>query len=102
MYGLIGKIKAQPGRRDELASILLAGTGAMPGCRSYLVAADPTDPDALWVTEVWDSADSHKASLQLPAVQAAIAQGRALIAGFGERFETTPLGGVGLVGAEAT
>lgn len=97
MYGLIGKIKAQPGRRDALASILLAGTGAMPGCRSYLVAADTTDPDALWVTEVWDSADSHKASLQLPAVQAAIAQGRALIAGFGERFETTPLGGVGLI-----
>ena len=67
----------------------------MPGCRSYVVAADPSDPDALWVTEVWDSPESHKASLSLPAVQAAIARGKPLIAGFGERFETQPLGGVG-------
>jgi hypothetical protein len=29
-------------------------------------------------------------------VQAAIAKGRPLIAGFGERFETVPLGGHGL------
>ncbi|MCB0228760.1 MAG: antibiotic biosynthesis monooxygenase, partial [Anaerolineae bacterium] len=34
----------------------------------------------------------------LPSVQAAIARGRPLIAGFGERFETEPLGGHGLVG----
>jgi hypothetical protein len=32
----------------------------------------------------------------LPAVQAAIAKARPLIAGFGERFETTPVGGYGL------
>jgi len=96
MYGLIGRIRCVPGRRDELVSILLQGTTAMPGCRSYIVATDPTDADSLWVTEAWDSPESHKASLQLPQVQAAIARGRALIAGFGERFETNPVGGVGL------
>lgn len=96
MYGLIGKMLAAPGKRDELASILLEGTGGMPGCLSYIIAADATDPDALWITEVWDSADSHRDSLKLPSVQAAIAKGRPLIAGFGERFETRPVGGVGL------
>lgn len=96
MYGLIGKIRSTPGQRDQLASILLGGTTAMPGCLSYVVAADGTDPDALWVTEVWDSAASHRASLSLPQVQQAIASGRPLIAGFGERFETTPLGGSGI------
>lgn len=96
MYGLIGRIRAHPGKRDALANILLHGIGAMPGCFSYIVAADPGDADALWVTEVWDSADSHKASLSLPAVQAAIAEGRPLIAGFDSRAETTPLGGIGL------
>jgi quinol monooxygenase YgiN len=96
MYGLIGKIKTTPGGRDALATILLEGTQGMPGCLSYVVAADPGDPDALWVTEVWDSQASHKASLSLPMVQEAIAAGRPLIAGFGERHETTPLGGVGL------
>ncbi len=55
MYGLIGRIKTQPGKRDELAAILLQGTKDMPGCLSYVVANDPRDPDALWVTEVWES-----------------------------------------------
>ena len=98
MYGLIGKLRAVPGKRDELAPILLAGTTAMPGCLSYIVAADPTDQDALWVTEVWDSKESHRASLALPAVQEAITKGKPLIAGFGERFETAPVGGMGLGG----
>ena len=96
MYGLIGKITTVPGKRDEFAAILLEGTGGMPGCLSYVVAADPADADALWVTEVWDSQASHKASLSLPSVQAAIAKGRPLIAGFGNRVETQPIGGVGL------
>ncbi|MEN5177365.1 putative quinol monooxygenase [Brevundimonas diminuta] len=96
MYGLIGQIKAQPGQRDALAAILLGGTAEMPGCLNYVVARDSTDADALWITEVWDSRDSHSASLQLPAVQAAIAKGRPLIAGFGSRTETEPLGGAGL------
>lgn len=96
MYGLIGKIKTKPGQRDSLAAILLRGTQAMPGCLSYIVAIDPTDVDALWITEVWDSPASHKASLGLPMVKEALAAGRPLISGFGERFETSPIGGFGL------
>jgi quinol monooxygenase YgiN len=76
--------------------MLLEGTRAMPGCLSYVIASDPKDPDALWITEVWDSPASHKASLSLPAVREALSKGRSLIAGFGERFETNPLGGYGL------
>jgi quinol monooxygenase YgiN len=96
MYGLIGKITTVPGQRDALAAILLEGTQSMPGCLSYIVAADSSDRDGLWVTEVWESQERHAASLKLPAVQAAIAKGRPLIAGFSNRVETTPLGGVGL------
>ena len=97
MYGLIGKIIAGPGNRDRLIAILLENAGSMPGCLSYVLAKDSTDADALWVTEVWDSQESHRNSLSLPAVQRAIARGRPLIAGFGERFETFPVGGHGLV-----
>ena len=96
MYGLVGRIKATTGKRAELAAILLGGTGEMPGCLSYIVAEDMADPDALWVTEVWDSKESHAASLQLPMVQAAIAKARPIIAGFDSRAEMVPLGGVGL------
>ena len=96
MYGLIGKMTAVAGQRDALASAMLEGTAAMPGCLSYIIAHDPADPDALWITEVWDRKESHAASLALPAVKAAIAKGRPLIAGFSNRTETTPIGGYGL------
>jgi quinol monooxygenase YgiN len=99
MYGLIGKMSATPGQRDALAAILLESTQAMPGCLSYVIAIDPADADALWITEVWDGPASHKASLSLPAVQAAIAKARPLIAGFSNRVETVPLGGHGLIPA---
>ena len=96
MYGMIARIKAQPGKRAELAAILLEGTGTMPGCLNYVVAEDVADADALVVTEAWDSKQSHDDSLKLPAVQAAIAKGRPLIVGFEKVAETVPLGGVGL------
>lgn len=96
MYGLIGKMTAVAGQRDALIAILLDGTKAMPGCLSYIIAKDSSDPNAIWVTEVWDSETSHKASLSLPAVKQAITRGRPLIAGFGERFVTEPVGGQGL------
>jgi len=96
MYGLIGKMRSTPGQRDALIAILLEGTTAMPGCLAYIIAKDKQDADAIWITETWDSQDHHKASLTLPSVQAAIKQARPLIAGFGERFETEPIGGQGL------
>ena len=96
MYGLIGKMKAVPGQRDALIAILLQGVSGMPGCLSYIVAHDLTDADAMWITEVWDSPASHQASLSLPSVQQAISRARPLIAGFGERYETMPVGGHGI------
>lgn len=96
MYGLIGKMLAQPGKRAELLALLLDGQAPMPGCRSYIIACDPASEEGLWITEVWDDRASHAASLNLPAVQATIARARPLIAGFGERFETEPVGGLGV------
>jgi quinol monooxygenase YgiN len=96
MYGLIGKMIAQPGQRDALLAILGRQAGPMPGCLSYVVAKDPLDAHAIWVTEVWEDTASHQASLGLPQVKAAIQQARPLIAGFDHRVETEPVAGVGL------
>ena len=96
MFGLIGRIIAVDSKRDDLLAILLDGTADMPGCLSYVIAKDPGDPRALWITEVWTDEASHKASLRLPAVQQAIEKGKPLIAGFAERFITEPAGGHGL------
>ena len=96
MYGLIGKIRAVAGQRDALIAILLDGIGGMPGCLSYVVAKDPADADAVWITEAWDSRESHAASLQLPQVRDAISRARPIIQGFDSSVETEPVGGVGL------
>lgn len=93
MFGLIGKMIAKPEKRDELIAILIEGVDSMPGCLSYIVAQDPTDPDALWITEVWQSEAHHRASLSLPQVRAAITKGKPLIASFAESHTTMPVGG---------
>ena len=94
MFGMIGKMKAQPGKRAALIEALASSTSAMPGCLSYVVAEDADDPDTLWITEIWDSEASHDASLALPEVKEAIAKGRPLIAGFEMSAKTRPVAGV--------
>ncbi|WP_028032182.1 putative quinol monooxygenase [Chelativorans sp. J32] len=96
MFGLIGKMRAQPGMRDSLLEILTSSTGGMPGCLSYVIAKAEDDEDVIWITEVWDTEENHKASLSLPQVQQAISKARPLIAGFESHVRTAPIGGVGL------
>jgi quinol monooxygenase YgiN len=96
MYGLIGSFKAHPGKRDELIALMTASVGDMPGCKSYVVARGPEDADTIWITEVWDSAESHKASLSLPAVAETIKAAMPLIASFGQHTVTEPVGGYGI------
>ena len=97
-FGLYGKIVTQPGGRDALVAILLEAAATMPdvpGCELYIINVAATEPDAIWVTEVWTTQADHAASLTRADVQALIARGRPLIAG-GERIEVIPLGGKGL------
>lgn len=96
MYGLIGKMTVAPGKRDEVVGLLLSGTKEMPGCLSYIVATDPADDHAIWITEVWVDKASHDASLSLPAVKATIASARPHITGFAAPTITNPVGGAGL------
>ncbi len=96
MYGLIGKMTARPGEPEALSAILIAGIAGMPACLSYVVAADPTNADMIWITEVWESKEMHAASLALPSVRDAITKGRPLIAGMERVAETSPIGGFGL------
>lgn len=91
MYGLISRFKAQTGKRDDLIAIMTEGAVKMPGCISYVIARDPTDADAIWITEVWDNKESHAGSLNIPEVRATIQKAMPLIGGFDQRFETEPL-----------
>lgn len=94
MYGVIGRMIAVEGRRDDLIAILAENAQGMPGCASYVVARCKTHPDGIWITEVWDSAESHAQSLGLESVRDAISRAKPLIAGFDNRFETEPVSGL--------
>ena len=98
-YGLTGKMIAVEGKRDELAAILLDAAKELrknADCLVYIVSVSETEPNAIWVSEVWKSKQAHADSLKPASTREMIARARPLIAGFGERFETQPLGGKGL------
>lgn len=98
-YALCGKIVAAPGQGDALARHLLDAAAALEdvrGCHLYVVSRDPADTDGVWVIEVWESAEAHRASLELDAVRELIARARPLVAAMGNRFELRPVGGKGL------
>lgn len=96
MYGLITRLTAHPGRRDELGLCLLDPNLKRPGCHSYVLAHDLNDADALWVTEVWMNKATHDAwSAQIRETHELL-PALSLIATFGDTVFTRPIGGVGL------
>ncbi|MDZ4763439.1 MAG: putative quinol monooxygenase [Chloroflexota bacterium] len=98
MYGLFGKMLAQPGQRDALIGHLLHAATLLrevDGCYLYVISSALDDPNGIWVNEVWRSQADHQASLTHDAIKSLITVARPLIAGFAERFEVTPLGGKG-------
>jgi quinol monooxygenase YgiN len=90
MFGQINRITTVAGKRDEVVQLVLSGSDNMPGCRSYLVARDADNADIIWVTEVWDSADMHKASMDIPEVKASVEKAMPMIAGFETVATTIP------------
>ena len=96
MHGQINRITAVPESRAALQELLLTGVDEMPGCLSYIVSADASDANVLWVTEVWDSESRQEAALELPAIKQAITAALPMIAGFDRIATLSPVGGRGL------
>jgi quinol monooxygenase YgiN len=99
-YGLHGKLTATAGNQDKLASILLQAAtlvSTAKGCHLYLVSQDNSDPDAVWITEVWDSKEDHDSSLHAPGVKELITQAMPLLNGRPQKGqELEILGGAGI------
>jgi quinol monooxygenase YgiN len=90
-FANIGTLGAVPGRRDELVALLTRPSRelAATGCLLYEVGVSDDEPDTVFVAELWESAEAHRASLGLASVQAAIAEARPLLSGEmgGVRFD---------------
>ena len=104
-YGCYVKFTAQPKQRDALVEHLLsaaAGASKATGCVLYIINTSPTEPESVWVTEVWRSQEEHDASLTTPGAQAAIKQVLPLLAGSPEKIDVLPVGGKGFTLANET
>lgn len=102
--GYYVKFTAKAGQRDTLVERLLRAAelaGRAAGCELYIVNTVEAEADVVWVTEVWRSAEDHRASLEGLATEegrAMIGETLALLAGPPERTDVLPVGGKGLVG----
>lgn len=83
-------------RRGGGAADGRSGRTARGRVRHYIVFASDTDPDTVWVTEVWESKEKHDASLQLPETKAAIAKAMPMLTGEFTRQELFVVGGLGV------
>lgn len=97
-FGMNVKFTAKSGQREALAQILLSAAAAaegVPDCEKYIISVSDTEPDVIWVYEVWSNAEAHQASLDQEASKASIRQAMPLIAGV-ESYQIRPVGGKGL------
>lgn len=98
-FANVGLLEASPGNREALLAVLTRPSAdlAAAGCLMYEVGVNDEDPDAVFVSELWESAEAHAQSLELPSVRAAITEARPLMSGRmeGMRFDVvgSPLRG---------
>lgn len=97
-YGLFVTIHVKPGQRDAVVEILMRDVEAARalGCDLYMVGVSDEKPDVVYVTEVWTSQEAHRASLNDPAVQAAIAEAMPMLTGEFHSTEFSVAGGLGV------
>lgn len=86
----VGTLGTKTGERDAVVAILtrLNPDLSAAGCLLYEVGVADDEPDTVFVAELWESAEAHRASLELPSVRAAIAEAMPLLSGemSGSRF----------------
>lgn len=99
MYAMTGKLSAQPGKRGQLAEILLRASrmvAEMQGCHAYIILEDVKDEATVSVFEMWADKESHDASLRDANVRALIAEAMPILAGAPSGSELRVLGGHGM------
>jgi quinol monooxygenase YgiN len=99
LYGSHGKFNAKPGERDNLVQFMLQAAESvrpLDGCMLYIVYTAPSDPNGVYITEVWTSKEAHDDSLKLEGIRALISQVMPILDGPSEGMELQPVGGKGL------
>jgi quinol monooxygenase YgiN len=93
-FANVGSLETKPGQRDAVVSILIRPMAGLKeaGCLLYEVGVSDAAPDTVFVSELWESPEAHRASLELDSVQAAIAVAIPLLSGEMGGHQFTVLG----------
>ncbi|GEN54863.1 putative quinol monooxygenase [Halobacillus faecis] len=98
-FSLFGKFTVQEDERDSMVNLLLEAADSLQNleeCEVYLVNISESEPNAVYVYEVWKSEEAHQASLTLETTQTLIRRAKPIITGM-ERVKTLQTrGGKGL------
>lgn len=98
-FSLFGKFIIKEGERDKMVDILLEAAESMKNlteCEIYLVNISESEPNSVYVYEVWSNENAHQASLTLEATQTLIRRAKPIITGM-ERISTLKtMGGKGI------
>ncbi|MGW6449129.1 putative quinol monooxygenase [Lentzea sp. NPDC055074] len=93
-HGFHATLTARPGKGDEVVEFLLdAPSLSNDDCVVFLVGRSTTDPDVLYVTEGWTTAEAHSAFFATEAAQALVAKLQTLLAGESTYVGLLPVGG---------
>jgi quinol monooxygenase YgiN len=90
-FASFGTLGVMPGQRDAVVELLTRSNSEIAGeagCLLYEVGVNDDEPDAVFVIELWTSAEAHQASLRMESVRAAITEAMPLLSGHmsGSRF----------------
>ena len=95
-----GKLAAKIGQAEKLAEILVEASKLVmkvKGCRLYVVSRTPAEPQAIFVTEIWESKEDHDNSLKLQDVQELIKKAFPILDGMPARGQELEIsGGTGI------
>jgi quinol monooxygenase YgiN len=99
-YLLHGKLNSIAGQQQTLADILIQASQLLKtakGCRLYVIGLDELEPNAVYITEIWDSKEDHDDSLKVDGVRELIVKAMPLLDGPPQKGqELEILGGLGI------
>lgn len=84
LYGLPGTLIAKSGKAEELSKIQLDASAFMKsaeGSNLYTVSIDKSNPNEVWLTEIWESKEDHANSLNVVGVKELIRKAIPLLVG---------------------
>ncbi len=93
MFSLFGKFTAHEGKRDELIRYILEGSKDMDGCKLYILNTSSEDKNVIYIYELWENEEAHKASLTNENVKKSIQKAIPLIANMSNQTTLIPVKG---------